>query len=173
MALNGSPDQEHAWPLVITGASDINTDPSYNRTLAPRLQQGPGCYHGFRWQCRPLQISMFPMATWPSEIHMVSSGSPNRGYPMAFAGNSGHRHPHRSQLQQDHGPRHGPWQQPRQARTSHGLRQLCGLLVSACSSLPSSPQSSFLLAKVYEPLASLSLPPLHRVLHLSHTFTFL
>lgn len=31
---------------------------------------------------------------------------------VAFGDNMGHVHQHRSHLQWDHEPRHGPWQQP-------------------------------------------------------------
>lgn len=48
-----------AWPLVVTWTWDINIDSGWDRGPRHSPQQqhgpGPGCHHGIRWQCRPLQ----------------------------------------------------------------------------------------------------------------------
>lgn len=56
---------------------------------------------GFRWQYRSLRLACYPTAAWPSDIRVVSSGSPDYRHPLVSGDNSGHRHQHRPQL----GPR--------------------------------------------------------------------
>lgn len=88
-----------AWPLVVSQACDINTDTSCHRTTNPDM--APGSSMG----------SDVPIA---STCYMVAAQTID--ILLAFGGNSRHRHrhrhKHRHQLQQDHGPRCGPQQQP-------------------------------------------------------------
>lgn len=75
---------------------------------------------------------------------------------LAFGDNLGHRHQHRTQLQQDHRARPSPWWQARPG-PYHGL------LKSTCSSLLSRFQFH-LSPQCLNPSASLSLSSLHHAL---------
>lgn len=67
---------------MVTGVSDINTDPGFDRTIGPDM--GPGGNMGLNVPMvsdgsQATQIVMPPVAAWSSDIHMVSYGSPDCG----------------------------------------------------------------------------------------------
>lgn len=43
------------------------------------------------WQYRSLRLTCHPKAAWLSDIHVVSSGSPDYRHPLVSGDNSGHR----------------------------------------------------------------------------------
>lgn len=63
----------------------------------------------------------------------VQVAAQTRDFHMVFGSSMGHGHQHRSLLLQGQGPRHGFGQQHR-PKLHHGLRWLCRLLPSGCSS---------------------------------------
>lgn len=97
------------WLLVVTRASDINTDPGCSRIIDPDMQHGPGCHQGLRLVCVP----HIPGLKAP-DINMVSGIAQTTDIWMAFGGNAGHRREYRPRLQYCHGPRYvkaSPWPQ--------------------------------------------------------------
>lgn len=135
-----------AWPLVVSQACDINTDTSCHRTTNPDM--APGSSMG----------SDVPIA---STCYMVAAQTID--ILLAFGGNSRHRHrhrhKHRHQLQQDHGPRCGPQQQPPPG--PHPGLFICLILTIFKSSFHLSPQCT-------DSSALFSLPSFRCVSHLSY-----
>lgn len=95
--------------VVTLAWNSWDTDPNCHRTMnpdmAPASSMDPNVPMASKSQCRPLRSTCLPLA-WPSVIHVVSS-SPDHRHLLGFCYNSGYRHQHRPQLQQDHGCRHG------------------------------------------------------------------
>lgn len=92
---------------------------------SPQQQLGSGSLRAPRRQCRPLTL-VAPVVAWPPGINVAHEGVQTPGVLMAFGDNRNHSHQHRTQLQQGHRPRQGPWQQPRPG-CQHSLRWQAGL----------------------------------------------
>lgn len=108
-----------SWPCLVIWAWDINTDPSCHRTIDPDMATSssmgldvPVASGGSAGHSDQHYPSPLPQAVWPSDIHIVSNGIPNYEYPpwalvVTWA----------TDINTDHGLRHGWWHQP-WARTS-------------------------------------------------------
>lgn len=84
------------WPLVHTDNTSMDRLPTYLygpqftyyhwlRHESPKAYLNldvPMAFGGSTWH------SDQPMAAWPSDIHMILSGSPDNRYPLTFCGNS-------------------------------------------------------------------------------------
>lgn len=85
MVSGDSPDQTSDWPMVVTGATDIDTDPSCSRTSGlrpgPWQQPGLGYLHGPWWlyrilisACSSLSSSLqFQLSSWYTNFHFLIS----------------------------------------------------------------------------------------------------
>lgn len=102
-------------------------------------------------------LACCPCKGW-GQLNTVFHGSDQtRDIHSAFSSNSGHKHQHRPQLQQDHRPIHDHWQQARPGAHHNFLIQAC-----------SSPPSSWHLHLSSQWMNSMALLPVHLSTTYSH-----
>lgn len=83
-------------------AQTTNTAPTCSRNTNPQKVLR-NHQHGLKCQCRPVRSVGSLEATWPMEPMWPQIAAQTMDFCMTFGCHIGHQHPHRFQLQEDHG----------------------------------------------------------------------